>query len=239
MRRVQYVDTTTSPAEEDNWDYDRIQRVENTKQKKGFYNATLLVNNVPINFIIDSGSPVPLIPECLFCKLTPIEPLKTTYKDVNNQKIDFTGQTKAMVKTNKEPKELPLLITKAQTAPLMGLDWMQRLKSKLSSNSDAIQIHNINVGSTEKKKRKLLNDFKDLFYNNKEIKKSLCQNKFKSWSKDNTTKRTTNPNTSTRPSGQIDKNRTRFQKIKRNYCEAKSTIAEYGSIDITDFKKEI
>ena len=90
MRRVQYVDKTTSSAEEDNWDYVKIQRIENTKQKKGFYNATLLVNNVPIEFFIDSGSPVTLIPECLFSGITPIEPLKTTYKDVNNQKINFT-----------------------------------------------------------------------------------------------------------------------------------------------------
>ena len=169
MRRVQYVDKTISSAE-DNWDYDRIQRTENTKQKKGFHNATLLVNNVPIKFIIDSGSPVTLIPECLFSKITPIEPLKTTNKDKNNQKIDFTGQTKAMVKTNKETMELPLLITKAQTAPVMGLDWMQRLKINLSSNNDAIQIHNINLDSTERKILKLQNNFKDLFYNNKEVK---------------------------------------------------------------------
>ena len=170
MRRVQYVDKTTSSAEEDNWDYEKIQRIENTKQKKGFYNATLLVNNVPIKFIIDSGSPVTPIPECLFSKITPIEPLKTTYKDVNNQKISFTGQTKAMVKTNKETMELPLLITKAQTAPLMGLDWMQQLKINRNSNNDAIQIHNINLDNTERKIIKLQNDFKDLFYNNKEIK---------------------------------------------------------------------
>ena len=150
MRRVQYVYGTTSSAEEDNWDYDRIQRIENTEQKKGFYNATLLVNNVPIKFIIDSGSQVTLIPECLFSKITPIEPLKPSYKDANNRKIDFTGQTKAMVKTNKETMELPLLITKAQTAPLMGLDWMQQLKINLSSNIDAIQIHNMNLDSTEK-----------------------------------------------------------------------------------------
>ena len=54
MRRVQYVEKTTFSAEEDNWDYEKIQRIENTKQKKDFYNATLLVNNVPIKFIIDS-----------------------------------------------------------------------------------------------------------------------------------------------------------------------------------------
>ena len=104
MRRVQYVDKTTSSAEEDNWDYDKIQRIENTKQKKGFYNATLLVNSVPIKLIIDSGSPVTLIPECFLSKITPIETLKTTYKDVNIQKIDFTGQTKAK-KWSKQTKK--------------------------------------------------------------------------------------------------------------------------------------
>ena len=79
---------TTSSAEEDDWDYDKIQRINDNKQKKDFYNATLLVNNVPIKFIIDSGSPATLIPECLFNDITTIKPLKTTYKGVNNQKIE-------------------------------------------------------------------------------------------------------------------------------------------------------
>ena len=112
---------------------------------KCFYNASLLVNNVPIKFIIDCASSFILIRECPFSKILPLEPLKTTYKDVNNQKIDFVSQTKATVKTNKETIELPLLIAKAQTetAPLMGMDWMQRLKLNLISNNDAIQIHNM------------------------------------------------------------------------------------------------
>ena len=59
-KRVHYIEKTTSSAEEDNWDYDKIQRINENKQKKDFYNATLLVNNVPIKFIIDSGSPVTL-----------------------------------------------------------------------------------------------------------------------------------------------------------------------------------
>ena len=145
MKRVKHVDRTTSSTEEDNWEYDRIQRIDNTSQKKGFCNATLLVNNVPIKLIFESGSPVTLIPERLFSKITPIEPLK-------------------------EVIELPLLITKAQTALVMRLDWMQRLKINLSSNNDAIQIHNIKLDNTERRIIKLQNDFKDFFYNNKEMK---------------------------------------------------------------------
>ena len=76
--------------------------MNNTKQKKGFYNATLLFNNVPIKFILDSGSPVTLIPECLFGKITPTEQLKATYKDVNNQQINFVSHAKATVKKTKK-----------------------------------------------------------------------------------------------------------------------------------------
>ena len=36
MRRAIYVEKTTSSAEEDNWDCDRIQRVEITKKRKAF-----------------------------------------------------------------------------------------------------------------------------------------------------------------------------------------------------------
>ena len=122
---VQYVERTKSSAEENNWEYDRIHKINNTKQKKGFYNATLLVNKVPIEVIIDSGPTVTLLPEFFINKITPLEPLKTIYKDLNNRKINFTGQTKATVKTNKETIEVQLLITKTQTAPLMGPDWMQ------------------------------------------------------------------------------------------------------------------
>ena len=97
-----------------------FRKKNETKQK----NATLLVNNLPFKFIIDSGSSVTLIPKCLFNKITSLDPLKTTREDVNNRKIDLVDEAKATVKTNKETIDLPLFITKAQTAPLMGLDWM-------------------------------------------------------------------------------------------------------------------
>ena len=45
-----------------------------------------------------------------------MEQLKITFKDVNNQKIEYTGKKKTTVKTIKETIELPLLKTKAQTS---------------------------------------------------------------------------------------------------------------------------
>ena len=94
----------------------------NAKQKKGFNNSTLLNKNVRINLINDRGWPLTLIPEYFFNNTTPLEPLKNTNENVKSQKINFAGQTKTKVKTNKETIELRLLITRAQTAVLMDLD---------------------------------------------------------------------------------------------------------------------
>ena len=164
------MDKVSSSAEEDNWDYNKIQRINNNKKKGEYLHGTLLVNNATIKFIIDSGSPVTLIPQRLFNKITKVEELKTNYKDVNDNKIDFLGQTKALVKTNGTTLQLPLLTTKANITPLMGLDWMKRLGITLNTTTDDIKIHNIKMDETEKKILKLKNEFKDLFDNNTEIK---------------------------------------------------------------------
>ena len=47
---------------------------------------------------------------------------------------------------------------------------MQRLQIHLSSNNEAIQIHNIKLDNIDKRIKELQNDLKDLFYNYKEIK---------------------------------------------------------------------
>ena len=168
-KRIQYVDKISSSAEEDNWDYNKIQSINNKKKKEDFFHATLLVNDVPIKFIIDSGSPVTLIPQKLFKGTSEVTKLNTNYKDVND-KIEFRGQTLATVKTNNTTLQLPLLITKANITPLMGLDWMNRLGIALNTTTEDVKIHNIKLDETQKKILKLKNEFKDLFYNNTEIK---------------------------------------------------------------------
>ena len=167
-RKIQHVNKASSSAE-DNWDYNKIQSINN-KKKGDYFHVTLLVNNAPIKFIVDSGSPVTLIPQRLFNEITKVEKLKTNYKDVNKNTIEYVGSTEAMVKTNNTTLQLPLLITKANITPLMGLDWMKRLAISLNTTNENIKIHKIRMDDTEKKILKLKNEFKDLFYNNTEIK---------------------------------------------------------------------
>ena len=101
--------------------------------------------------------------------------MNNDYKDVNDNKIEFIGQTNATVKTNTTTLQLPLLITKANITPLMGLDWMKRLKITINSNTEAIKIHNIRMDENDKRILKLKNEFKDLFYNNTEIKDTIVK----------------------------------------------------------------
>ena len=104
-----------------------------------------------------------------------------------------------MVKTNKETMELPLLITKAQTAPLMGLDWMQRLKINFKQRRNPNPQHK--VGQHRKKNHKTPERLQRFVLQQQRDKESLSEKVFENWSSDNTTKRTTNPTTFTIPSG--------------------------------------
>ena len=80
-----------------------------------------------------------------------MEQLISTYRDVNNRNIEFIGQAQATVKTNNKTIKLPLLITKATTTPLMGLDWMQRLRINMNTENIGLQIQNIQLDQTERK----------------------------------------------------------------------------------------
>ena len=165
----------TSSAEEDDWSPNTIhcinQKIHSTRQlnKVGsdFFTLTALVNNRPIKFIIDSGSPVTLIPKSLFNRITPLKPLKTEYRDVNDNRIKFEGKTTATVEINGKRNDLLILITTKKTNPLLGLDWMKKLGITLETGRTDPQINRIveDPDITTLKK-----NFKKLFHENHTVK---------------------------------------------------------------------
>ena len=128
-----------------------------------------MVNDVPIKFMKESGSPVTLIPQRLFNDISAVTELNTSYKDVNDNKIEFLGQTKATVETNNTTLQLLLRISKDNITPLMKLNWMKRHGIALNTATDVIKIHKTKQDDTEKVLI-LKNEFKNSFYNNTEIK---------------------------------------------------------------------
>ena len=144
-KRVNHVqDNEASSAEEDDWSPNTIhsvnQKVHSTRQTKRngpeFFTLTALVNNRPIKFVIDSGSPVTLIPKSQFNKITPRMPIGTEYRDVNDNRIKLEGKTTAAVEINGKRNDLEVLITTKKTNPLQGLDWMEKLGITLDNTGE-------------------------------------------------------------------------------------------------------
>ena len=152
-RRIKHIqqDSEATSAEEDNWTPNKIHSINNTvhstrqlsKDGQPFFTVTVLVNNRPIKFIIDSGSPVTLIPKQKFNGITTIYPLNEEYRDVNNNKINFEGKSMANVEIDGEKKKLELLITTKRTNPLLGLDWMKHLRISVNIEKPNPKIQNI------------------------------------------------------------------------------------------------
>ena len=59
-----------------------------------------------IKFIIDSGSPIFLIPKSQFNRITPLKPIQTENRDVNDNRIRFEGKNRNSI--NKREAKQPL-----------------------------------------------------------------------------------------------------------------------------------
>ena len=119
IRRIQKEPTTDSSTE--TWpEIDHIQSV-NGNNRIDFYKAILLVQGQPIEFIIDTGSSVTIIPPII----SPIEINKTTKScvDGNKNPIKFKGEAMVEVKTEKIKETLPIIITENKNTNLCW-DWI-------------------------------------------------------------------------------------------------------------------
>ena len=134
-----------------------------------FYKAILLVEGQPVEFVIDTGSPVTITPPII----NP-EGIKQTTKcfvDVNKNPIKFRGEAMVEVKTEKTQVTLPILITeKKNTQPLLGLDWLDKLEIGLQGSRETNIIRNI---STNGKGERIFEDFEKLFKTNHTIKDTI------------------------------------------------------------------
>ena len=160
----------TSSAEEDDWSPNTIhcinQKIHSTRQLNkdvsDFFTLTALVDNRPIKFIIDRGSPVTLIPKSLFNRITPLKPLKAEYRDVNDNRIKFEGKTTATIERNGKRNDLEILTTTKKINPLLGLDWMKKLGIPLETGRTDPQINRIvedlDITTLKRKFKKLVHE---------------------------------------------------------------------------------
>ena len=120
----------------------------------------------PIEFIIDTGSPVTIIPPIITPKQ--IKATSKCFVDVNKNPIEFKGEAIVEVKTEKTKVMLPILITeKKNTQPLLGLDWLDKLEIGLQGSRETNIIRSI---TTNEQGEKIFKDFENLFKNSHTIK---------------------------------------------------------------------
>ena len=207
MRKINHIaDEEAESADEDDWIPDKIHLIQQkinsvgTTNKNGnpFYTKTLLVNNRPIKFIVDTGSPVTLIPKLKFNRTTEINPVIEDYRDVNDNKIKFEGKTLANVEFDGKSKQLELLITTKQTHPLLGLNWMKELGLTLKTETAYQSINNISRPDQKNNKTDtdiatLKGKFHKLFTENHTVKNVEVDNPAKRRIKTDSTKRETYP----------------------------------------------
>ena len=164
VSRVQNEPSTDSNTE--SWpEIDHIQSV-NAINRIDFYKAMLLVQGQPIGFIIDTGSPVTIIPPLFntaeICRTT------KSFVDVNKNPIKFKGEAMVEVKTEKSKVTLPILITENKTnQPLLGLDWLDKLEIGLQGNKNTNIIRHI---ETDERRQQIVDAYEDLFKDNHTIK---------------------------------------------------------------------
>ena len=161
IKEVASSDSITEPWPE----IDHIQSV-NGVNRVDFYKTILLVHGQPIEFIIDTGSPVTIIPPII----TPKEMKETTktFVDVNKNSIKFKGEAMVEVKTEKSKETLPILITENKnTQPLLELDWLDELEIGLQGGKKTNVIRHV---EEDKRRKKIISEHENLFKNNHTIK---------------------------------------------------------------------
>ena len=97
-----------------------------------------------LKFIIDTGSPVTLIPKSKSKKVTALRPITVDFRDVNNNKTKFEGRTTEDIELDGPKNQLELLITTKNTNPFFCLDWMGKLGITLESEKFNPNINHIN-----------------------------------------------------------------------------------------------
>ena len=137
--------------EETDGSTESLQEIDHIQSVNGiihidFYKAILLVEGKPIEFVIDTGSPVTIIPPII--NPEGIKPTTKCFVDVNKNPIKFRGEAMVEVKTEKTQVIPPILITeKKNTQPPLGLDWLDKLEIRLqgSRETNIISIRNIST----------------------------------------------------------------------------------------------
>ena len=152
---------TSSESDESIHHTKEIKKIE---EKNKHYTATVKINGIKKEFIIDTGSPITIMPpDEKILKIAELQKIPNRYQDVNKNEVKFRGKTPVNLEYENNKQKMEILITeRMDITPLLGMDWMKKFKLTIKR----IQFADNNQSEREK----VFNKFPDLFENNETIK---------------------------------------------------------------------
>ena len=152
---------STSASEES---IHHIKEIKAIEEKNKHYTATIKLNGVRKEFIIDTGSPITIMPpDERIMKHTEIQKITNRYQDVNKNEVKIRGKIPVDIEYENNKQKMEILITeRTDITPLLGMDWMKTFKLTIGR----IQL----AENNQSEKERIINKFPDLFENNETIK---------------------------------------------------------------------
>ena len=152
---------TSCESEEDIQHIKEIKKIEETNKH---YTATVKINGIAKEFIIDTGSPISIMPpDKRIMKPTEIQKVTNRYQDVNKNEVKFRGKIPVNIEYENNKQKMEILITeRTDITPLLGMDWMRTFKLTIGK----IQM----TENNQSEKERIFRKFPDFFENNETIK---------------------------------------------------------------------
>ena len=154
-------DESTSDSEES---IHHMKEIKKINEMSNLFTETVQVNGIKKELIIDTGSPISVLPpDERIMKATEVQKKTNRYQDVNKDKVKVRGKIPVNIEYENNKQKMEILITeRTDITPLLGMDWMKTFKLTIGR----IQLAKNNQSEREK----MFNKFPGLFENNKTIK---------------------------------------------------------------------
>ena len=124
---TQQPNESTSESEES---IHHIKEIKAIEEKNKHYTATIKINGVKKGFIIDTGSPITIMPpDEKIMKHAEIQKVTNRYQDVNKNDVKFRGKVPVNIENENNKQKMEILITKrTDITPLLGMDCMKTFR---------------------------------------------------------------------------------------------------------------
>ena len=141
-----------------------IKEIKAIEEKNKHYTATIKINGVKKEIIIDTGSPITIMPpDEGIMKHAEIQKVANRYQDVNENEVKFWGKVPVNIEYENNKQKMEILMTqRTEITPLLGMDWIKTFRLTIGR----IQL----AENNQSEKDRIINNFPDLFENNETIK---------------------------------------------------------------------